>query len=95
MTVWAIALLLSTAMLSIPIILVFWRRHRDALRECERKWRDGQAARLESLVDRMKAVEVPAEVYPELPSVPLAGLLCSPDEASMEPDAGQRTLCVD
>ena len=97
MIVRTMALALSATMLgSLPSVLVLWRKHKATSSERDQKWRDYQVARLESLVDRMKKAEVaPAPMcYPELPSVPLAGLLPPPRSTRLESGEGQSYSCV-
>lgn len=55
-------------------------------REKERGWRDHQAARLESLKQRMQAEEEFTTIcYSDLPHVRLAGLLAAPVNERAEP----------
>lgn len=87
MTVSAIAVAFCAAMLAcIPLGRILWRKHKAGLHETDRKWQAHQAARLESLLDRMKVEVDPAPVdYPELPRVHLAGLLSPPCDLPPEP----------
>lgn len=70
----------SSAVLAlIPFGAVFERKLQSRVGDGDRKWRNGQAARFESLKRRMKAQEDFATVrYPDLPNVHLAGLLAAP-----------------
>lgn len=70
----------SSAMLAlIPFGTVLERKLQSRLGDGDRKWRDRQAARLESLKQRMKAEEDFAVMrYSDLPNVRLAGLLAAP-----------------
>lgn len=53
--------------------------------EEERKWHEYQKARLRSLSVRLEAEsELLMKSYPELPGVPLAGLLPPPSEEPLE-----------
>lgn len=80
MTSWVVVISLSAAVLAgIVLGWVFWRKYSAKLCEEERKWRKAQVAQLESVKERMKVEIAPVPVcYPELPSVPLAGLLAPP-----------------
>jgi hypothetical protein len=69
----------SAALALIPFGAVLKRKLQSRFGDGDRKWRNGQAARFESLKRRMKAQEDFATVrYPDLPNVHLAGLLAAP-----------------
>jgi hypothetical protein len=88
MIYWGVAMALSAAMLAgIPLGWILWRKYRAWLCEQDCQWRQAQAARLESVKERMKVAEIASArfCYPELPSVPLAGLLAPPCNRRFEP----------
>jgi hypothetical protein len=70
----------SSAMLAfIPFGTVLERKLQSRSGEEDREWRERQAARFESLKQRLKAAEDFAVIrYPDLPNVRLAGLLAAP-----------------
>jgi hypothetical protein len=80
MTSWIVAIALCVAMLAaIPLGRLLRRVREEKVRSVERKWREAQAAQLESVKERMNVEIDPAPmVYPELPRVRLAGLLAPP-----------------
>lgn len=87
MTVSVTTGIFSAAMLTcIPFGTIIWRKVEAKLHEEDQKWRDQQAARLETLKQRINAEAdlVNAWCYPDLPSVPLAGLLAPPSNAPLE-----------
>jgi hypothetical protein len=83
----AIVRALSSALLNCVPLGTSIRLKREAkLREEERGWQDHQAARLESLKQRMQAEEEFATIrYPDLPHVRLAGLLAASINERVEP----------
>lgn len=72
----------AATLVCLPIGWMLWRRRLAQVSDLDQKWRDYQEARLESLQDRLAAQSAlkPPEPpgYPELPAVPLAGLLPPP-----------------
>jgi hypothetical protein len=82
----AIARVLSAALLNCVPLAASIRLKREAKsRDKQREWRDQQAARFESLKQRMQAEEEFATIrYTDLPHVRLAGLLAAPREARVE-----------
>lgn len=71
----SVALLIGFGLLAGFVV----RRRKMRASELEQKWREAQARQLASVQERMRGVMEPAPVsYPELPDVPLAGLLAPP-----------------
>lgn len=82
----AIARVFSAALLNwLPLGTSIRLKREARLREKEREWRDRQAARLESLKQRIQAEEEFATGrYTDLPHVRLATLLAAPPDARVE-----------
>jgi hypothetical protein len=77
---------LSKALLNCVPLAASIRLKREAKsRDKEREWQDRQAARFESLKQRMQAEEEFATLrYTDLPHVRLAGLLAAPNDERVE-----------
>jgi|GEM_PF-2404353 len=86
MSSWSAAAIFVALLATITVIWIFRRRRSVQLSREERAWRTAQKTRLRSLSARMAAeAKFVRPAYPDLPRVPIAGLLAPPRYIEREP----------